>query len=225
MFDLILLLAGKGTRSGLDYNKIKYIVDGKPLYQYSINEFRKSKYLNKIILVVNKDDLDYFNNIEDFKNDRFIICVGGKERQDSVLSGLVHSSADIVLIHDGARANVRIEDIDQVYEKTEEYDVACLAVKEKNAIKRVDGNFINENIDRENVYLMQTPQGAKRELLKKALENVDHIVYDDIQAIKDVCGIDAYLVLGHEDNIKVTSNDDLDLISYLIKKRKGDKNV
>ncbi|MBP5408277.1 MAG: 2-C-methyl-D-erythritol 4-phosphate cytidylyltransferase [Bacilli bacterium] len=219
MFDFILLLAGAGKRSGLSYNKIKYQVNNKALYQYVIEEVKKSKYLDKIILVVSKEDYQYFTDIKEYQDKRFIICLGGKERQDSVLNGIRKACSDIVLVHDGARANVRCEDIDKVYESVLKYDVACLGVKEKNAIKRVKDGFIKESIDREDVYLMQTPQGTKKKLLEEALEKIDHVVYDDVQAIKEVFDIDAYLVLGREDNIKVTSEEDLELIEYLLKRR------
>ena len=218
MFDLILLMAGKGSRVGLDYNKIKYEINGIALYKYALNEFLKSKNLNKVILVVSKDDYEEFKNLKEFQNDRYVICVGGKERQDSVTSGLAYVTSDYVLVHDGARANIRIEEIEKVYEACTKYEVAALGVFEQNAIKKVKDNFIVEALDRADVVCMQTPQGAKASLLKEALDKLDTPVYDDVEAIKKVFNKDAYLVLGRYDNIKVTNKSDLELIKVLLKK-------
>lgn len=218
MFDLILLMAGKGSRVGLDYNKIKHEINGIALYKYALNEFLKSKNLNKVILVASSDDFEEFKNLKEFQNDRYVICVGGKERQDSVRSGLVYVTSDYVLVHDGARANIRIEEIEKVYEACTKYDVAALGVFEQNAIKKVKDNFIVEALDRADVVCMQTPQGAKVSLLKEALDKLDTPVYDDVEAIKKVFNKDAYLVLGRYDNIKVTNKSDLELIKVLLKK-------
>ena len=218
MFDLILLMAGKGSRVGLDYNKIKYEINGIALYKYALNEFLKSKNLNKVILVVSSDDFEEFKSLKEFQNDRYVICVGGKERQDSVTSGLTYVVSDYVLVHDGARANIKIEEIEKVYEACTKYDVAALGVFEQNAIKKVKDNFIVEALDRADVVCMQTPQGAKASLLKDALNKLDTPVYDDVEAIKKVFNKDAYLVIGRYDNIKVTNKSDLELIKVLLKK-------
>ena len=218
MFDLILLMAGKGLRVGLEYNKIKYEIDGIPLYKYALNEFLKSKNLNKVILVVSEEEYQEFLSNTEFQNDKYVICIGGAERQDSVKNGLLHVSSDYVLVHDGARANIKLDEIEKVYEACTHYGVAALGVPEQNAIKRVENGFIVDSIDRDNVFCMQTPQGAKASLLKDALEKIDVHVYDDVEAIKKVFNKDAYLVLGRPDNIKVTTSTDLSIIKTLLKK-------
>ena len=218
MFDLILLMAGKGLRVGLEYNKIKYEIDGIPLYKYALNEFLKSKNLNKVILVVSEEEYQEFLSNTEFQNDKYVICIGGAERQDSVKNGLLHVSSDYVLVHDGARANIKLDEIEKVYEACTQYGVAALGVPEQNAIKRVENSFIVDSIDRDNVFCMQTPQGAKTSLLKDALEKIDVHVYDDVEAIKKVFNKDAYLVLGRPDNIKVTTSTDLSIIKTLLKK-------
>ena len=218
MFDLILLMAGKGLRTGLNYNKIKYEIDGIPLYKYALNEFLKSKNLNKVILVVSKEEYQEFLCNPEFQNEKYVLCLGGSQMQDSVRNGLVHATSDYVLVHDGARPNIRIEEIEKVYEACIKYGVACLGVPEQNAIKKVKNGFIVDSIDRDNVFCMQTPQGAKADLLKGALDNLKDLVYDDVEAIKKVYNKDAYLVLGRHDNIKVTNNSDLSIVAELLKR-------
>lgn len=215
MFDCILLMAGKGERTHLSYNKIKYEVNGKPLYQYSIDAFMSVNECDKIILVVNEKEYNDFKLLE---NDKIKVVIGGKERQDSVKMGLISSNSEYCLIHDAARANIKKEEIINVYNATVKYNAAVLAVKENNAIKKINNGFVSESMDRNNIWIMQTPQGLRRDLLLSSLEKIDYLIYDDVQAVEDVYNIKAKIVEGRYDNIKVTTSNDLEYIEYLLKK-------
>ena len=61
MFDCILLIAGRGTRTKLDYNKAFYEFNKKPLYIIALEEFLKSRHLNQIIVVASPDEINYVN--------------------------------------------------------------------------------------------------------------------------------------------------------------------
>ena len=169
MFDCILLLAGSGSRTGLDFNKILYKINGRPLYEYPLNTFLNIKECERIILVVRKEEYDYFKK---FENDRIKVVIGGIRRQDSVLNGLMQVKSDYVLVHDGARANIKKDDILHVYEACKKYDCAALGIKEENALKKVKDNFVESEVDRSDIYCMQTPQAFQTELLKKALMEI-----------------------------------------------------
>ena len=85
MFDAIILIAGKGSRSGLKYNKVLYRIDGKPIFRYSLETFLSCKDCRKVVLVVNKNELDDINDaIIDLDKSRIEIAYGGELRQDSV---------------------------------------------------------------------------------------------------------------------------------------------
>ena len=133
MFDCILLLAGSGSRTGLDFNKILYKINGRPLYEYPLNTFLNIKECERIILVVRKEEYDYFKKLG---NDRIKVVIGGIRRQDSVLNGLMQVKSNYVLVHDGARANIKKDDILHVYEACKKYDCAALGIKEENALKK-----------------------------------------------------------------------------------------
>lgn len=213
MFDCILLMAGSGVRTNLPYNKIKYMVNNKPLYEYSLEKFLSIKEMKKIVLVVNEKEYDDFKKIED---NRIKVVIGGKERQDSVLNGLKVCTSEVVLIHDAARPNILVKEIMDVYLSATKCYASVLAYQEVNAIKEVKDGFVCKTIDRKNIWVMQTPQGANRELLTKALESIDHLIYDDIQAIEETFKINAKIVLGRRENIKVTTESDLLYIKCLL---------
>ena len=213
MFDCVLLMAGSGKRANLGYNKIKYSINNKAIYEYSLDLFLSLDEVNKVVLVVSKGEFDEFIKIE---NERVKVVVGGKERQDSVLCGLKECSEEVVLIHDAARPNINKQEVLNVYEEAKKNNSSVLAVPCVNAIKEVDKGFVNKSLDRSLVWCMQTPQGANRKLLIEALEKIDYLIYDDIQALEIVFGIKAKIVNGRQENLKVTNQVDLKIMEILL---------
>ena len=213
MFDCILLMAGSGKRANLGYNKIKYSINNKAIYKYSLDLFLKIDEVKNIILVVSKEDIDDFKHLE---NERIKVVTGGKERQDSVLCGLKECSEEIVLIHDAARPNIKSNEVLQVYEEAKKNKSSVLAVPCVNAIKEVEDGYVNKSIDRKLVWCMQTPQGVNRKLMIEALEKIDYLIYDDVQALEIVFGIKAKIVNGRQENIKVTNQVDLKIMEILL---------
>lgn len=218
MFDCILLMAGVGSRTSLPYNKIKYVINDKPLYRYSLDIFLGIKELNKMILVVNKADYDEFKT---FETGKILVTIGGDNRQDSVKNGLKLSTSETVLIHDAARPNILTSEVMDVYHAATKCYASVLAYPCTNAIKEVKDGFVTKSLDRNNLWIMQTPQGANRELLMASLDKIDHLIYDDIQAIEEIYKINAKIVLGRSENIKVTTASDLEYIKVLLGKNNG----
>lgn len=212
MFDCILLMAGSGNRSGLDYNKIKYEIASKPIYQYSLDKFLNIKECNKIILVVKKEEyLDY----KHLSNENIEIIIGGETRFVSVLNGIKASQAKTVIIHDAARPNIIEEDILNVYEKSKEYDAVCLGVKVKDCIRKVANT--TTTLDRKDLWQVQTPQALNRELLLKGLEsNKFDNYYDDCEVLEKNFGISCFMVEGNYKNIKATTKDDFEYLEHLL---------
>lgn len=213
MFDCILLMAGSGKRANLGYNKIKYEINNKALYEYSLELFLSLDELSKIVMVVSNEEYAEFTK---YQSDRIKVVKGGKERQDSVKEGLKECSEEVVLVHDGARPNITKEEVLQVYEAALENHASVLAVPCVNAIKEVKDGLVTKSLDRSAVWCMQTPQGANRQMLEEALKQIDYLIYDDIQALEIVYGIKAKIVLGRQENIKVTNKMDLKIMEVLL---------
>ncbi len=217
MFDCILLMAGSGKRTNLAYNKIKYEINNKAIFEYSLDLFLSIEEVNRVVLVVS---LDEYNEFKNYESSKVKVTVGGKERQDSVLAGLKECSSDVVLIHDAARPNIKKDEVINVYKEALLHNASVLAVPSVNAIKEVEGDFVSKSLDRSTVWCMQTPQGVNRKLMIEALKKIDYMIYDDIQALELVYGIKAKIVLGRQENIKVTNSTDIKLIEILL----GEKN-
>ena len=218
MFDCIILCAGSGTRTNLGYNKVLYKVNDKPIYAYSVDLFKSISEVGKIVIVSSTNDYDYFVN--EFKDDnRIVVTIGGKERSDSVLSGLKMCDSEVVLIHDGARPNIIKEEVLDVYNEALKNKVSVLAVKAKDTIKKVDDDlYAVDTLNRNELMQMQTPQGVNREMMIAGLQKIKDkkAILDDAYVFEKVYGINAKVVLGRYENIKVTTESDLDYVEFLM---------
>ena len=143
------------------------------------------------------------------------LAIGGKERQNSVLNGLMLVTSEYVLVHDGARANINQKLIDKVLNGFKESDVVSLGLNVTDTIKKVSEKI--ETVNRNNLFFVQTPQGAKTNVLIRCIQKAnddDVLVTDDLMAVELYSDIVPKIVLGEKSNIKVTTQDDLSLLKY-----------
>ena len=149
------------------------------------------------------------------------IVTGGSTRQESVKKGLaaLADECDIVLIHDGARPLVTSQSILNCIEETRTNGAAALGTPVKDTIKLSDSDgFIKDTVPRENLYLIQTPQGFNRNLIVDAHNyatenNLD--ATDDCKLV-EALGIKVAIVPAESSNIKLTTPDDYFMISALL---------
>lgn len=220
MFDAIILIAGKGSRSGLKYNKVLYRIDGKPIFKYSLETFLSCKDCRKVVLVVNKNEVDEIKDaIADLDLSKIEIAYGGVLRQDSVASGVDKCGNKIVLIHDGARPLVEKKHIVDVYESALMYSSAVLAVKTIDTIKEYKNGKLT-TLNRESLWNIQTPQAVELKKFKTALKRAsveNYIATDDVSLLEKYFEITPKIVNGLYRNIKLTTMEDLEYIKYLLR--------
>ncbi|TLG77157.1 2-C-methyl-D-erythritol 4-phosphate cytidylyltransferase [Culicoidibacter larvae] len=225
MYDAIILLAGSGQRSGLSYNKVFYEVNEKPLYAYSLDVFLQDKDCKNIIFVCRAEDtdivLDYFEE-QSIDKQKVEFVVGGLTRQESVLNGLKKVKAEFVFIHDGARPCINLELIERM-KKELVYEKAVIAgIKATDTLKLIDAfGDVDKTIDREKVVQAQTPQAFNSDLIIKAYEvaaSEKFVATDCASVVEYVNSARIEFVEGSRWNIKVTTADDLDVITYLLSK-------
>ena len=216
MFDAIILMAGQGKRMGLEENKVFYPIFGIPLYQFSLKAFLAIPECRHVILVIRPEDRLLLHHPTD---PRIIITEGGKERQDSVALGVLKCTEDIILVHDAARPNIRIDDIQRVYEATFIHKVALLASPVVDTIKQVEARTVQKTLSRATLWAAQTPQGFYRTQYLECIEKAKKVHFnglDDVVLFEEFSSIKPMIVEGNRNNIKVTTVSDLILIeSYL----------
>jgi 2-C-methyl-D-erythritol 4-phosphate cytidylyltransferase len=222
MVSAIILAGGKGKRMGAEISKQYIEINEKPILYYTLSKFINSKSIDKIILVLPKDEIEYCkkNVLEKFSLKVDKIVEGGKERQDSVFNALSEiNESEIVLIHDGARPFTKDIIIEDGIKYARLYGAAAPGVTPKDTIKVIDDNgFSKFTPDRSSLVAIQTPQVFKREIIKECHKKVreESILVTDDTMVVERYNNKVYLYEGDYENIKVTTSEDLILAEKLV---------
>lgn len=213
----IILAAGNSTRFGQNKNKNLFEVNGKPIISHSIEVFNESDKIDDIVLVIKESEKKYFSDIvKSISLNKEIKYVnGGNSRKGSVYNALCNTDADFVVIHDGARPNICPKYIESSLSEMEKYKGTTIAVKSKDTIKICDeNNVVLSTTNRQNTWIIQTPQVFDRKVLKESHErfDIDDTSITDDCMVLEKCGYDIKVIPGDYSNIKVTTYDDIRLI-------------
>src|SRR5436190_2008488 len=206
----IIAAAGSGRRVGSDQPKQMLDIGGGSMLQHSVAAFAAHPRITDIILVLPQGRAFLFSSTADPAAIPPIrIVAGGERRQDSVANGFdaVSTSADVVLIHDAARPFVTADLIDRTIDAAARHGAAIAALPSRDTVKRVDaGGTITETIPRETIYLAQTPQGFRRDVLARAVAAArSGVEATDEAALAERAGHEVYVVAGDPGNVKVTT--------------------
>ena len=223
MVSAIIVAAGKGIRMKGETRKQYLTLSGQPVLSYSLITFDACTLIEEIFLVVPKEDIDDCQNkiISTLKlKKRVHLVPGGIYRQDSVYNGLLSLSkkTDTVVIHDGVRPFVRTEDLISCIVCAKNVGACILGTPVSDTLKRVDKlQMIEKTLDRENIWLVQTPQAFQYDLILKAHENAqrDGIVGTDDASLVERLGVGVKIISGSKLNLKITVKEDLAVANAL----------
>lgn len=202
MIGAILLAAGRSERFGS--NKLQEKLDGKPVWLQSFLALSGHPEIDFVGIVCSEDLIPDVSDC----GARFVV-VGGASRQESCFRGLKALPADceIVLIHDAARPWVSADVISRVIAGVKENGAAFPYVPVTDTIKQVsDGQVVT--LKRSELAAVQTPQGARVDLILRAHESASGEATDDMALIEEF-GHSPLPVLGDLANKKVTYQGDL----------------
>ncbi|MBW2649685.1 MAG: 2-C-methyl-D-erythritol 4-phosphate cytidylyltransferase [Deltaproteobacteria bacterium] len=222
----IIVAGGSGRRMLDDLPKQYLSLDGIPILGRTLIKFEKASSVDRIVLVVPKDDMDYAKNkivgkyqILKAKH----IQAGGETRQDSVRNGLemVDDRDDVIVIHDGVRPFLSEELIDLSIREAVRNGAVIPVIPLKNTIKIVgEDGIIRDTPDRSDLRLAQTPQAFRREIILEAYRSAyrEGFYGTDDASLVERMGVPVQTIPGLYDNIKITTPEDLDLGELLLKK-------
>jgi len=208
---IIIIAGGSGTRMNSAIPKQFLELHGKPVLMHSIEIFAKAIPEINIILVL---PLAYRKQWETLcKQHNFIIpfqlADGGETRFHSVKNGLaLVPENDVLGIHDAARPLVNIQSIINAFETAEQKGNACPAIQITESIREVKDNN-NKAIDRNTIFIIQTPQCFQSSLIKKAFLQEYHHSFTDDATVLEAIGEKINLIEGNRENIKITTTQDL----------------
>ena len=216
----IILAAGNGTRLSNNIKKQFIKIHDKQLFLFSFDSFCSSN-IDKILIVSSKEDINYVRSLVS-SNEKFLdVIAGGETRQQSVKNALdylkgILADDDVILIHDAARPLIKVPLINEVINKTIEYDCCSLILPIKDTIISLSNNNYESTLERDKLASVQTPQGFKFKIIYEAHQKGSQIsATDDAQLVKKL-GFNIHLIKGDEQNFKITTNEDLNYFEYIL---------
>jgi 2-C-methyl-D-erythritol 4-phosphate cytidylyltransferase / 2-C-methyl-D-erythritol 2,4-cyclodiphosphate synthase len=212
----VIAAGGRGVRFGGGLLKQLQRVGGRTILDRSIQAFAAHPAIAEVIVAVPPElvaDLPL-----DAENQRSIpvrIVAGGARRQDSVANAVQEAAAasDVIVIHDAARPFVSADLISRTIDAAVAHGAALAATPSRDTVKRVDGSAVIETLPREVIYLAQTPQAFRRDVLDRALRAAGagpgRIEATDEASLIERLGERVEIVEGEASNIKITTPEDL----------------
>ncbi len=211
--------AGSGSRLGLALPKAFVPLAGRPILAHTLARLEAVPLVEAIVVVVAEAEVEACVRrvVRPAGLARVTAVVpGGAERQDSVRAGLaaLPSWADVVLVHDAARPLVPPEVIEAVAHAAFASGAATAAVRPKDTV-RDDGG---RTLDRGRLWLVQTPQGFRRDLLAEAHARAaaDRYAGTDDASLVERLGHPVAVVPGSYRNVKITTREDLVVAEALL---------
>src|SRR3954452_1282751 len=212
----IIAAAGSGTRAGSATPKQLIDIGGGTLLQHSLAAFHTHPRINEIVVVLPKGTATAFSlgRSQGRVYPELRTAAGGERRQDSVANAfdMVSEGTDVVLIHAAARPFVTPELISRTIDAAAEHGAAIPAVQSRDTVRQVNAAGMHTGtIPRETIYLAQTPQGFRRDVLAQALAAArSSVEATDEAALVERAGYRVHVVEGDAGNMKVTTAEDIE---------------
>ena len=222
MTTAIILAAGKSERMGSGVDKAFLSLVNKPVVAWSLMAFEKCADIDRIVLVVRKDQVIASKAVVKMfgisKLDK--IVPGGTKRQESVAAGLAACDLDTryVVIHDGARPLVTPELITDVVKQVKKSPAVAVGRPMTDTVKLCEkGSVVTKSVDRDKLWTVQTPQAFQLKELRAAFKALGtKVVTDDCMAV-ELNGGTVKIVESLKPNFKITTVEDLQLAATLLK--------
>ena len=226
----IILAGGSGERlKSITHDKTLLRIGAGGLISWSVSTFTRSGFFSDLIIVYR--DYEQKNQLQEELNSR-VKCPlhktwvqGGARRQDSVQNALeaVPEGTDYVFIHDGARPFITENDLKNLLQAVQETGAASLAKPVTDTIKRANvagtrKNLNLEDLQRNRLYAMETPQAFRFGDIREAYRNVqkEGITVTDCVAAYNSLSRPVTLVEAEQNNLKITNPADVELANFLI---------
>jgi 2-C-methyl-D-erythritol 4-phosphate cytidylyltransferase/2-C-methyl-D-erythritol 2,4-cyclodiphosphate synthase len=214
----IIAAGGRGVRLGADRPKQFVEIDGRSILDTSVTALAASDRIGEIVVALPAEYVDSVGARLRGLSAKPILCVeGGPRRQDSVANAFAKSSrqAEIIVIHDAARPFVTTDLIARTVDAARAHGAAIAALAVRDTVKQAgdpghDGSRpIRATIPRDTVFLAQTPQAFRRDVLARAIQEGRSSEATDEAMLVERLGLPVHVVEGDVRNVKITTAEDL----------------
>ncbi len=221
---VVIPAAGRGTRLGKRQAKALVPVAGQSLLAHTLRAFQRAPSVDAIVVVAPPSDQRRVEFL--VRRHRFTkvvaVVAGADSRAGSVAKGLEALPATVkwVAIHDGARPCVTPRLIETLVRKAKQYGAVAAGLPVGVTVKAVDdAQRVRLTLDREQLWLVQTPQVFRREWIMDAVSRANGQLehFPDDAAILEWAGFPVQMVPGDPWNIKVTTPQDLAIAEAILR--------
>lgn len=223
----IITAGGIGKRFSQQIPKQYLTLNGAPILHHTLVRFQKAQIVNEIVLVVGSDYLEQLRG-SIIENHRFskvkFIVEGGKQRQDSVYSGLkriwnIVDDNDIIIVHDAVRPLIDQKSIKRCVMEANDSGACILGTRINDTLKTVNKELIiNHTMNKKEIWAAQTPQAFKAMILKQAFIKAEKEIFygTDEASLVERLPYPVKIVPGPCWNIKITFPEDLTFAEQII---------
>ena len=215
----IIAAGGRGERFGAGQPKQLLSIGGQTILERSVNAFLTHDGVQEVVVALPKEIADQPPAYLTHTAKPLRVVAGGARRQDSVAAAFaaVSDRCDLVVIHDAARPFASVDLIARTIAAAAESGAALAAVEARDTVKtlrlaslaqgKADDRFVDRTLDRRTIFLAQTPQAFRRDVLRDALAIMSDAT--DEAALAEQAGHAVRIVEGEASNIKITTPEDL----------------
>ncbi len=213
MVGVVIPAAGQGSRFGSAENKIFTSLAGRAVLEHTLSAFESHEDIQWIVVVASMRDMERIKDISLNYPKMLKVVEGGESRQESVWRGLqaLPDDCEIVLVHDAARPLISQHLISAVIDTIRAKGSAVPGIPIRDTVKRSNNGVITETVHRDNLWAVQTPQGARRETLLSAFNTLGARIREmtDEASVLESMGFPVHIVSGEESNFKLTVPEDI----------------
>ena len=204
------MAAGTGERMNSDTPKQFIEINGLPIIIHTYNSFKEINNLDIYIVLPNSNFEKWKKFISKYIDEDTVLVRGGEQRNISVRNGIneITSTDGLVGIHDGVRPFITKILVNKLFTEAGKNGNAIPFTTTINSMRKVEGNK-NFSVDRSKYVQIQTPQIFETKLIKKCLNSIKENNYTDEASLIEKFALDINLVMGEEENIKITTKKDL----------------
>lgn len=224
---VLLMMGGIGSRVGADIPKQFIEIKGKPIFSYILQGLNDLKCIDKIIVVCNKDWIDYAKKCITKLNisKLYDITEGGETRSDSVVNGLKRAKEfanddDVVMMFDTTHPYVDEKGIEEFIEAVKKYGGATLGQRQYDTCYRIDENdMLQAVIPRQEIVSGASPEGFKFKIIYDIYMNASKEELNKMTsagAIALAHNVPMKICTLNTLNLKITYPTDVEILKYLI---------
>lgn len=204
---VIIVAGGSGKRMNSGTPKQFHLLNGRPVLFHTIQRFNQFDASIRIILVLPRKYFSFWKKLcrqHGLKTPHKLVA-GGKERYFSVKNGLGRIKENsLVAIHDGVRPFVSSSAIERCFSMAAKKGNAIPVIPIAESIRRREKNG-SSSVNRNEFFIVQTPQCFWSEDLKKAYSHRYSAIFTDDATVVEKSGVKIHMVEGNLENIKITS--------------------